>query len=319
MSDLSERLLEAHVQHELERWRGQRGQTLGAWVSALYRWFEEVSVSDVVSHEEIMGIIDRYVIDLRVSGGITELAGEMARVVFNSPSSADTRLDQVLADVAYEGFAQKVGSLDALRRELLTIIMRSESFAELTARVVARTLAVLILERRVEGPVARKLLAALERRVAGALLKRREKLPHIEDQLLEVLDPESVRSVADEVWLSISSLRLSDAFQLISENDLEDFVALGYEFWLRYRKSDYFRRVSAEVLQHFLDKYGDSSLAALSLDMGVTATMVAEELDGVLAPWFLQADASGFLEQQIRARLTPFYRSEALLEVLSGS
>jgi hypothetical protein len=67
------------------------------------------------------------------------------------------------------------------------------------------------------------------------------------------------------------------------------------------------------------EKYGEESLAALILDMGVTEEMVASELRTFLGPLLEHAFRTGFLEQQLRALLAPFYRSPEALAVLTAN
>jgi hypothetical protein len=323
MSDL-ERLLEAHVQHELARFQGDRLDALiEQQVRAIFHWFETVKLDDVATRAQIEGVIERYVISLRVSGGITELSGEMSRAVLNSAVSADTRLEQVLSQASYDDFADKVLGLENVRRGLIAIVIESRSFATLSARVVARGVLDL-LSPALPNPLsdwASKLLPNLEQRVTETLgrylVRHRERLARdAERHLLELLDAERLRQLVDEIWDGVSSMRLSDAFAYVGEQDIEDFIVLGYEFWQRYRTSDFFRRISSELVDHFFRKYGRETLFGLIEDMGVTAAMLIDELRALLGPLFEQAARSGFLERQIRTALEDFYHSPAALEAL---
>jgi hypothetical protein len=139
---------------------------------------------------------------------------------------------------------------------------------------------------------------------------------HAEQHMLEELDSERLRSAIDELWDGISSMRLSQVFALVGEQDIEDFVVLVYEFWLRYRKTEYFRRVSTEIVDHFFAKYGQESLFALIEDMGVTETMVSAELHMLLRPMLDHAARTDSLERLIRARLEAFYASAGARAVL---
>jgi hypothetical protein len=321
MSELADALLEAHVQHVLTRWRGESLPPLIAErVSSLFRWLGDVQLDQVASRAQIMGVIQRYVIELRVSGGITELAGEMSRLVFSSEKSAATRLDQVLTDAEYEEFAGKVLALEDVRRGLIGLVARSEAFGLLRNRLIARALSGLVFQSRGLRAIAGRALPALEQSVASAVsryLERHQNRPEdAENYLLEMLAPEWLRSIIDDVWVAVAPKPLTDAFSFIGEQDLEDFVALGYEFWLRYRKSDYFRQITEEMVDHFFVKYGQQSLLELIEDMGVTEAMVAQELGVFLVPLVDEAARSGFLEQQIRASLATFYRSPAVEAML---
>jgi hypothetical protein len=135
--------------------------------------------------------------------------------------------------------------------------------------------------------------------------------------LVDALDAELLRDIADEVWDTIATKPLDEVASGFSAQDLEDFVVLGYEYWLKFRKSAYFRGVLREVVARLFAKYGEEPLASVIADMGVDQAMVSRELHIVLAPILKEAARTGFLEQQIRARLEPFYRSTAAAAILN--
>jgi hypothetical protein len=323
MSDLSDALLDAHVRNELASCQGELLEShVTAFVSRLFDWLDVLRMDQLVTPAQVVGIIDRYVIDLPISGGIIELAGEVSQTIFHSPIAAHTRLDELLGDEAYEGFAQTVAHLERVRRELIALIARSEATELAHARLLARTLRDLLFDTGLTRTSLHRILVALETRVTTLLAERlaRRRRPSAdlrEQRLLELLDPELIRSIADEIWLSVARVPISRLFQFITKQDLEDFVVLGFEFWQRYRKTAYFRGISAEVVALFFRKYGAQSVSAVIEDMGVSQAMVTRELLELLRPLMAQAaQPGGFLEQSIRARLAPFYRSPELLAML---
>jgi len=326
MNDTLERLLQAHVEHELERLSGDNFSTLvRERLAAAFAWLDDVTLDDVVTRGQIVGVIERYAIELKVSGGITELAGEMANVVFSSRASTTTRVDDIVDPKDYAEFADKIVGLEAARRELVKYVVRSSAFGTLAGRVLSRLIVDLLLGSDTESASrVRELVSRLFGRVvpgfehrAGAVLSRyverhaarltREGEQHV----LEALDPEWVRQMVDEIWDVISERPLSEASTIISPQDLEDFVVLGYEFWLKFRKTPYFRTITQEVVDRLFDKYGQESLSSMIADMGITESMVAEELTTFLGPLVVHARRTGFLERELRAHLEPFYRSAA--------
>jgi hypothetical protein len=331
MTDVAGALLEAHVQHELERLGGAHLEAgIREGVEATFQWFETVSLNEVATREQILGLIDRYVIELRVSGGITELAGEMSNVVFSSPSASTTRIDEILSPEAYEDFADKIAALEGAQRELIHHVTRSAAFRALALRLVVRTLADLVVGagdglaprwKALLGAAGRKIFPSFEAR-AGAVLSeyveaRADRFAQdARRSLREVIDVEWLRRVADEIWDEISAKPVGAAGQVLSAQDLEDFVVLGYEFWLKFRKTKYFRAVSTEVVDRLFEKYGDETVQSVILDMGVTAEMIARELNTFLSPFFERALLSGFLQRVLRERLEPFYRSAAVADIL---
>jgi hypothetical protein len=278
-------------------------------------------------------VIQRYVIELRVSGGITELAGQMSQAVFTARTSQDTRVDEVFLPESYAEFADKVVALDGARRELIKLVTQSSAFGTAAARLLSAGL-VELLFRKKAGSEPREvrhrargekggLREELERRFGSALVRfpeqRAEGLSRGGERLLvEVLDDDCVRWIADEIWDTVSRMKLSDAFAFISAHDLEDFVVLGYEFWLKYRKTRYFRAICDEVVDRFFAKYGDETVVALIEDMGVTEQMVTHELQVFVSPVFEHADRTGFVEAQVRERLTAFYASADVQSLLSA-
>jgi hypothetical protein len=331
------RLLEAQLRHELASWQGEAiADTVAECVSGLFRYCEVTKLDDVVSRQQIAGVIERYVIELRLSGAITELSGELSRLVFHSRSTQGTRVDEILAPASYKEFAEKLLALEGVRRELIALVAHSATFASINARMLVRSALDLLAPRvplapsRLAQPfleaterLGQQLAPQLERRLVelfGSYIEARRvsMTQAIERHLLSVLQPERVRALLDEVWDSLAGMRLSDAFALLGEQDIEDFVVLIVEFWQRYRKTDFFARISSEMIDHFFGKYGQETLASLIEDIGVTEPMVAAEITGFLRPILEHAAQSGALERALRARLEPFYRSPAALSALTG-
>lgn len=337
MNETLDRLLQAHVRHELEQLQGEQlDRSVSRAVASLFVWSQTVTLQEVVTPAQINGVIDRYVVELRVSGGITELTGELSRLVLKSSRSATTRVDEILTPASYAEFADKLMSLERVRRGWIEKLARSVAFSTINASLMARSVLdtltpTLLLQ---SGPLGARLSVVwetlspslrpeLERRLAELLGRYLEQhragvTQNVEKRLLQVLNPDNIRSLLDEIWDDVAPMRLSEAFALLGEQDLEDFVVLVHEFWLRYRKSEFFHAISREMVAHFFAKYGEETLASLVDDMGVSQSMVSEELSIFLRPMLKHALESGALEQAVRSRLSGFYHSDAALSALEG-
>jgi hypothetical protein len=335
VNEALQRLLQAHVRHELAQLQGpQLATNVDRGVAKLFAWAQTVTLDEVATPERINGVIERYVVELRVSGGITELTGELAHLVLQSQSSANTRVDQILTPASYSDFADKLVALDGVRRVLIEKLAHSVTFSAINARLMARGLLDLLTPERLRRPgrlakglstlwepLARSFDPGIEQRLTGWLEQyleqhRESVMQDVEKRLLHVLQPDSVRLLLDEVWDGVAAMPLSEAFAILGEQDLEDFVVLVHEFWLRYRKTDFFREISQEMVEHFFQKYGQQTLALLVDDMGVSEAMVSAELSDFLQPVLEHAARSGVLEQALRERLSSFYRSDAALAAL---
>jgi hypothetical protein len=170
--------------------------------------------------------------------------------------------------------------------------------------------------------VARRVVPDLERHVATRLSRYFDRnadriAREGEKHLLLALDQATLRRAAEELWEELAPLPLSEVFAQIEGYDLEDFVVFGYEFWLRYRKTEYFHEIVRELVGHFFDKYGDESLVSLIEDMGVTQDMVRTDVRVFVGPVLAHARTTGFLERRVRAHLEPFYASKGVAALLT--
>jgi hypothetical protein len=334
MSDITQRLLDAHVAYQLAQGQGQGyAQLIDEEVAALFEWLAEVKLDDAVTRAQIKGVIERFVIDPKVTGALTELSGEMSRLVLSSAWSERTRVDEILRHESYVQFADKIVALDGLWRELVHLVAQSNAYAALVSRTLQRGLLDVVFGEDRAGAAtleSRGVFDGLRAKLRPLIVQRLE--PHVssylealikqlarrsERRVILALDPEAMRTLLDELWDSIAPMRLSEAFGYISSHDLEDFVALGYEFWLKYRKTRYFREISGELVDHFFDKYGDESLLALLEELGISEEVVSQELHGFLRPLLDHGKLTGWLERRIRTRLERFYRSDAAASILA--
>jgi hypothetical protein len=330
MATVLEELLDAHVRYELEARSGAAlSSRVAEHVSSLFSWLQSVKLDDVCTRAEIEGVVQRYVVDFRVGGGLTELWGEFSRLVYSSPTTQRVTVEHVLPDDLYEEFAEVVANLSGVRHALSRWLAESRALETLEVRLLLTTLLSSSLPggsqrartstQRVREWLSATMLPPLEQRVLAIMQSvRAEARKTQEGTRTKLLDPGLLRSVLDEIWQRVSPARLSVVFSAIGERDLEDFIVLGYEFWLRFRKSPYFRDVVHELIEYFFARYGQASLAVLLDEVGVTKEMVMLELQTFLAPLLAHAARTGELERQVRSALRPFYSSEIARHVLES-
>ncbi|MBF0204409.1 MAG: hypothetical protein HQK67_08880 [Desulfamplus sp.] len=123
--------------------------------------------------------------------------------------------------------------------------------------------------------------------------------------------------MGDKIWNSIAKKPLSEYFSTIDSNDMEDFIIIQYEFWLHFRKTLYFEEIYKELVYFFFEKYGDNELDVIFEDVGVSESMIINEVIELLSSGIQTALETGFIEERIRARLESFYFSEKTASLLS--
>lgn len=333
MNDRLERLLDAHVQHELARFQGRRlRKAVEEEVDAAFEWTREVRLKDLVTPEQVLGVIRRNVVDLPMSGGVTELAGEMSRKVLASRHNQDATLEDIFARKLFDDMVDKAVGLENVRTRLIHRAIHTSAYAAVISDVVF-TLIQEFLQR--ESNFAQKvpgvsslmrlgklgkeavqktlpnLEATFERRIREFIQANLERaLQHSERFLVEFLDQDRIVELADVVWDSIARVPLAEHFGTIDADDMEDFVVIGIEFWLHFRKTRYFEQIHTELVHAFFEKYGEKEVDVLLEDVGVSRQMVIREVMELLSPGIEKALASGYLERRIRARLSAFYGSK---------
>ncbi len=138
-----------------------------------------------------------------------------------------------------------------------------------------------------------------------------------EKSLINYFDETRIVDTGEEIWESIAETKLSEYFSTIDDNDMEDFIVIGYDFWLHFRKTKYFKGIYTELVKYFFKKYGDRELDVILEDIGVTEEMVIGELIEIIAPGIEKALSIGYLEERIRARLEDFYFSKKAAALIS--
>jgi hypothetical protein len=329
MDETISKFLEAHVTHEMNRFkRGGYKKTIKEEVAALFEWIKKIKLKEVIAPEQIVGLIERNVVALPVAGGVTELAGEMSQRVLASPQNKKTSLENIFARKQFDDIVDKIGSLKSARKDIIHRFVTSSVYSQQISEVLYTgikdyLLAENIIAQKVPGvssliklgrfavnKTMHSLEAAIENKIKsyiesnlGNTIKRSEK------SLNEYFDETHIIEMGEEIWSSIAKTKLSEYFNEIDANDLEDFIIIGYEFWLHFRKTPYFRAIYTDLVYFFFEKYADRELDVILEDVGVTQKMVVNELIEAVAPGIETALSIGYLEERIRVRLEDFYLS----------
>ena len=142
------------------------------------------------------------------------------------------------------------------------------------------------------------------------LISRSEQFLH------RALSDDELRDSVMAAWVSLEGRTISELREGLGDVELQEFVVLGYEFWLRFRKTEYFEGCARAVVSHLFVKYGERPITDLLGDMGVTREVVMAEVDTYAIPVIDVLREEGYVEALVRRRLTPFYTSAAARKIL---
>ncbi|MBC2716481.1 MAG: hypothetical protein HF978_14345 [Desulfobacteraceae bacterium] len=337
MHDLIHQFLEAHVAHELNRFKDNGYiQTIKEEVSAVFEWVKKIKLKDVMPVEQILGLIKRNVVELPVAGGVTELAGEMSQKVLASRQNKKTSLEDIFARKQYDDIVDKVVSLKKARDDSIRRFVNSSVYSQQISEVLFTgikeyMLAENIIAKKVPGvsslikvgkfavnKTMPSLEVAIEKKVKSYIESNLENtIRRSEKSIINYFDETRIVDTGEEIWESIAKTKLSEYFSAIDDNDMEDFIIIGYDFWLHFRNTKYFKGIYTELVKYFFKKYGDRELDVILEDIGVTRKMVINELIEIIAPGIEKALSIGYLEERIRARLESFYLSKKAASIIS--
>ena len=318
---VADQLLELHIKHELAALKGARlRKFIANEVKEVFNLAEQVTLRQVVSEEQILGVIRRQVVEVDLDGGIPEMAGEMA--------------SEVLAAAFVEEFLE----LRHHRERLISEVMAHPVYQELVSNIVYHGLVNYLYEdnlisRNVPGVgsmmkfgkrVANRAVPGLdetfERRIKAYLSDNLSALISRSEQFLQkALSDDELRDTIMAAWNGVEDRTLADLQSGLGELELQEFVVLGYEFWLQFRQTAYFESCYTVVVNRLFEKYGDVPLTELLGDVGVDQDVVMVEVDTFAQPTLDLLREQGYLEALLRRRLAPFYRSAAVKKVISES
>ncbi|MFZ2631166.1 MAG: hypothetical protein WA081_13620 [Desulfosalsimonadaceae bacterium] len=331
-------LLEAHVQHELGRFKSKKyRQTIREETAAVFQWIKKITLKEIVTPEQVIGIIERNVVEMPVAGGITELAGEMSQRVLASPKNKKTALEDIFPRKPYDDIVDKIGGMESARKAVIGRLVNSSVYSQQISEVLfvgikEYLLAENIFAQKVPGIASliklgkfavNKTMHPLEVAVEKTVKTYIEKnlgntIRRSEKSLNNYFDEPHIIEMGDEIWTSISRTKLSEYFKMLGAGDMEDFIIIGYDFWMHFRKTPYFKEIYTDLVYFFYEKYGDRELELIAEDVGVTEKMVVNELTQSLSHGIEKAYAIRFLEERIRARLENFYMAPQTAELMTS-
>ncbi|MCQ8896708.1 hypothetical protein NQT62_09715 [Limnobacter humi] len=334
---VADALLEAQVAFWMQQLKGKKFVSLVEdEVGRLYDHLEHIALNSAADREKVKATARRYAVDMEIGGAIPELFGEIARLIFDFPASRSTRVGEVVSDAVATEFIEKIFEQGGVLDHTVTNIRNSAAFKHFLADVVFTVLKGYLLEQNnlmKFGSVAagtrkvREWLSSKAPELSDSLEDRVRQLMDSGvsgslEMVNEALDNEQYRETALHsalnFWDVIRDWPLASYKDYITEQDLQEFMVLGYEFWLNFRDTDYLKRCIDTGVDFFFDKYGEQSLQALLDDIGVSRDMVVEEIANYAPDLAGLLVSEGLAEDFIRRHLKRFFHSKKTLALLSA-
>lgn len=330
-------LFEAHVKYELNQFKDSNLQAfVKSELTYLLKTTSNSSLSSWVSAQTIKELIKEHVVDNPIPGSVAEIAGKMSDSIFSSNFHKKTKLKNIISRQQFEEFVDKAIELKEQRTNGLDKLIDLPIYTDLISGILFQSITHYIYDNNLFSKNIPGMSSLLK---AGKSLmdKTAPKLGSgIEDSVrtyiansLELIISESkaflANSVTDEqlkdsaitLWENIENKSLADFQKGMNSLDLSEFIALGYDFWLSFRKSSYFQLCYETTVDTFFSEYGDTTIEQLMEEFQITQEKIMKESTRFAPPLFAGLKKSGYLESAIRRRLEGFYTSKAALNSLS--
>ncbi len=328
----AQRLLDAQVEFlEAEIADERFAELVEEEIDRVLRDASQLTLSQVVSRDQISAVARKYATAIEIHGSIPELMGEITERVYSHRAHDQSRIGDVIAQRHVAALAGKLLTMRTLRQRLFERLAENPLAVTWLSWLLYRLVAE-VRERAEHVPGVSSLVAGGRRAVgtvapgAGRDLDLRlHELAERAAQLVLRKAEQSSAGATDQaplfdavmdLYADLATEPVSLFRQVVSRDDLEDLLVIGYEFWLDFRDTDYLRSLVDEGIVFFFDKYGDFTLRDLLAEMGVGREDLVEEALRFGPPVIAVLAENGMLAAFLRRRLEPFFFSEAVLALL---
>ncbi|HQV18738.1 MAG TPA: hypothetical protein PLC22_10540 [Gordonia sp. (in: high G+C Gram-positive bacteria)] len=324
--DLAERLIDAQVAFSKRQLLdpGLFHTFVTEEVDGALRDASGLTLGEVVTPRMIKDTAIKFAVNMPLEGSIPELVGEIAGRLYRHPVNDAVHLTDVLDTRTFDELADAIGDMDVVRRVVREVI-DSPVTVDVCVEVVTHAVDSAVLQGRSASEAGvRGLLAGALARLATPVLPAIEtgveKLTRTGAAfVLRSAGEESDNALvgsAHELWRNRSDDSVGRFRELVTADDVEDFVVVIFEFWKSFRETEYFRTLLGEGVDHFFDKYGDTSLVDLISDLGVEREDLVEEGMRFGLPIIAHLDERGLLDGILRRQFVPFYHSPEFRAVI---
>lgn len=336
---LADQLLDAQVAHLVAELTGPSGaRSVADDVRRLLETLTDEPVEVLVDPDTLRATVGSLLTAMGPSRAVADLLETLPVLVHGLPANDDHRLEEVVDRAHVEAAVDELARSSTLRREVVRRLEQSPTLAVLATRFVSALVGDAVQEnrRRAERvPGVRSMLGVgdfaarqarglapkqLEQALGGAADRGTQvALERVTRALVDAMDEDVIRAATMEIWDLHATDRVAGLRAYLSAEEFERLAVTGREVWETTHTAPWFHALVDAAVVAFLDRYGTRTVGEALDAFGLDADHVTAEVERHV-PGILDALAqSGDLDAIVRRRLEPFYRSDAVLEILGGA
>lgn len=337
MNSKKNELLEAHVRFSLKSYQGrQLDKKISDNVDAIFEYFSDITAKDVVDKERITDTIRSVLFDAPLQPQVLDMVYSMLLAAVDLDLVHKTAVKDVLSKDSYDLVANRIAQSAVMRKKIIAQSMDSALYTELISDVLYNGIKGYLLDENflVKMPGVSSLIKAskwgLSKSMPGleasveattkpyihANIKRTIKLS--KTILERELDEPGLKRIADGMWKKMRNRKLSTLTRSLDEHSCDELIGFGEQLWEDIRSSDFPKQISAQLVEFWLENYGDQTIIEILDSVGIGKQGVIAQLQSYAPEIIHNALDSGYLESRIRAQLTPFYESQEFKKILDS-
>lgn len=331
---LAQQLLDAHVAHIMKRLEADRlTDETERLIDQLLGFTGKLKLGAIVKRQDVVDTALDYAARMEIAPAIPELVAEISRELYQHKAHDNACLNDLVTDHDFKDLLNKFGEMKELRERLIHEAVENPIYAALVSDLLYNG-----IDRYInDNPLTNRLPGAKSMLKLGkSMMDRanpkfeagirhyikantRAALRESERFLTQYLESEQLEISATRIWERLKTEEVSRFRDYISEDDVEEIFVIGFEFWRRFRTTDYYADLITAGVDFFFKKYGRTSLKTLLKELGVSRDMIVGEAHRYAPRIVAELNKHGFIEQLARTQLASFYASDELAAVLKSS
>jgi hypothetical protein len=330
--DVAAQLLDAQVEWVIGELSGSRlAHLIARDVDDVLALAEQLPLSQVVDAAQAKATLRRLV-ELLGSGPLVEdMVVALSDALYDLSAGEQHRLGEVVERDLVEELIERLLSMQTLHDRAMERMAESPLVSTVAARFVGTIINDFVAQNRQLAerlPGAKSLFslgasAASRVRNVGIIGDAAERgtqlaIRRTNNALREVIKDAPLKEAALEIWDLHAEEPVSDLRKYMDAAELRELALLVHRIVSTARCSDYVTAALDECVDVFFDRYGARPLASLLPELGISRDDLMAELQQLVPPVIEAAVADGRLASLVRARLAPFYESDAARAILAG-
>lgn len=332
---LAQRLLDAQVAWVVGELSGKR---FAAMVARDVDDFLEVGSSlvlaDVVAADTVKAVARRLVDVIGGSAVVADMGPAASDALYDLAASDEQLLGEVISRDTVDALVAKLLGMHQLQDRAMERLTESPLVASIASRYVTKLVGDFLQQNRERAEklpgvsslfslglgAASKVRGATDQFLGDAQARSAQfAMRRSNSAMREMIRDAPVHEAVMEVWDLQAAEPVGELRAYLTAQDLRELLAIVHELVTTARNHEFTGLLIDECIDVFFTKYGALDVVGLLAELGIDRAVIVDEILAFAPPVIKSLRDDGRLDALVRARLEPFYSSEATLALLAGT